>query len=334
VSAGTRRVLAQWLRRLGRDDAFRQFVDSKKFRNPDTENEVEFDSLPKEEQARILRQWKDRDKQPEKERKSPRGVLPVDKKQARARAKEMAERLTGLNYRDRDGSLYEDKLKPWPIDMGKITVRDVKGKEHHLPITVKLGVPHPDAWKMGRSLVTGGAATFGHYEDEPDGHGFPVGVEIKINRYKTPNQLAKAQSLLEEEIYNVMIHELTHAQDVDETLAQKNKRQKKHDDKDPHVYYNLPHEVRAFTQQVADEIEHRLDLNYGKDEDPWFPDDADLLRSFLDQSTTWSRVKKYMTPANRKKVLSSAYSAVEEYTKRQKSKKKVARAWLKRLTRA
>jgi hypothetical protein len=329
MRSAARQVLVRWLSRAALDASFRKFVDEKTWRNPETENDVQFDSLPREEQARIFRQWKDRDKEPEKERKSPRGVIPVDKTRARAKAKELADRVVGMKFREPDESLWMNRTQPWPLDAGRIVIHDVKGQEHHIAVQVVIGEPDEEGWRAGRSLVNGGKAHHSHHKFDPHGHGFPSGIEIEVNRNKTPSQLEKGRKLLEDEIYNVLIHELTHSQDIDESMAQKEKRRKTQDEKDPKVYYNLPHEVRAFTQQVTDEIEKALEKNYGNREDPWFPDDRDLLEGFLGQSVTWDRVKKYMTPENRKKVLRSTYSAVAEFTKRQKSKK-VARAWLSR----
>lgn len=316
------RVGSRWLRRFARGQLFRTFVDGRKFQNPETDNSVQFESLPKEEQARIFREWRHRDDESESERASPRGIVPVDKKHARQKASEIAGKLTEAKFRDPDDSLWMNRTQPWPMKATTIRYRDVKGHEREVEVSLDIAPHDPESWREGRKFVVGGSLQHRHHgEHDP---GWATGITVKLDRDKTPKDLADGKKLLEDEIYNVLIHELTHARDH-LTPAQTKKHQRGRDPKDPKVYYNDPNEVKAFSQQAVDEIESTLDRMYGgvadDDDDPWVPDAADLFHSVIDQSRTWQRVKPHMDADNRRKLLRSVYDSISEFRKRVTKKK-------------
>lgn len=93
-----------------------------------------------------------------------------------------------------------------------------------------------------------------------------------------------------QELFSVLIHEMTHLIDVLEKLGDST------DSEDPSVYYNKPSELRAFLQQIVDEAQ-----TFAQEHGP--APLTSLLPLALKNSPTWQRIEKALTPLNRKKVL-------------------------------
>jgi hypothetical protein len=111
-------------------------------------------------------------------------------------------------------------------------------------------------------------------------------------------------------LYSVLIHELTHVVEAAHLRGVENVEVNDEGDlRDKAKYYNSPHEVRAFMQQVVDEAVlwasrafPRVQITDGSN------------RRFVDEllklSPTWQRVEQSMNAANRKKILTAVYDAL------------------------
>ena len=292
--------------------AFMQWATSRKHRNPETDNLVEFVSLPAREQKLLYRQWSRGRDPAEERRRGPRGVVPVDRKEARRKAEILAYVVTSLGFQDQDVPLRDNSSQPWPAKgAGSIEVTDVRGKKHKVPVALSTA-PAPEGNRAGgRRNVARGQITMRHEgEDDP---GTPFGITIYLDESRTPAQLREDSSRLENEIYGALIHELTHAGDVLETPRGQEERKKKEPDRG-REYHNRPSEVRAFKQQIADEIQRGMYFAYHDEEDPeWIGADADSVMELLAGSPTWERIRRDLNPENRRSVLKTVADVVRRF---------------------
>lgn len=372
-----RSVASRWARcrvveaKVRRDlSGFREEVEGKRFRNPETGNEVLFESLPRKEQARMFAEWRRRQRGDEPRRDRERGLIEIDREKARSEAKRMAEKIQGWKVRDPDEPLGERFLPGMggPVTLGKMLETSVKGRPRPFPVLLGVGKPVADLWRSGRHFVSGGSVAFRHLGENDDG--YPLSLRINLNPKVTYRELQdpKSRDRIEREIYSVMVHEMTHARDVIETPAQQRRREKgipegagtsDHPDearrKDrerlegrEREYYNRPSEVRAFKRQVAEEVRRELEKIHKvhdfkrdrarekgdeADDDPeWLPTDAASVMDVLGRSPTWDRMRTWLTPQNRRKVLETVASVVRKFKEDRGGKvaRRVAAAWLLR----
>lgn len=106
-----------------------------------------------------------------------------------------------------------------------------------------------------------------------------------------------------DELYSVLIHEATHLADKLSYVASETSNE------DPNIYYNRPTEVRAFMQQIVDEVVTHAKV-IAKDLDG-FTDTEQLVRLSLERSTTWNRVKPYVNPSNKKRILKAVHGVID-----------------------
>jgi hypothetical protein len=371
-----RDVAAAWARRIlakqSQLSEFRQDVEGRKFRNPDTGNDVLFVSLPKKEQARIFAEWRRKQKGVEPKPERERGLVQIDREKARYTARRMAEEIGKWKVRSPDepvGRLGLPGGGGGPITFGQMFETSVKGRPRPFPVQLGVGGHGEGLWRAGRHYVSGGEVKFRHLGEKDEG--FPISLRINLNPKLTYRDLQdpKATSRIEQEIYSVMVHEMTHARDIVETPAQVRRRKKdtperpgpqdspeeseqkerEHFQGREREYYNRPSEARAFKRQVAEEVRRELEkahrvLEFKRDrakekgedfeEDPdWIPMDADRVMSVLDRSPTWDRVKHHLTPQNRRKFLETVASVVRKFKEERGGKvaaRGIAAAWLRK----
>lgn len=304
--------------------AFLQWATSRKHRNPETDNLVEFVSLPPREQKLIYRAWSRRRDPAEEARGGPRGVVPVDRNRAREKAGDVADLIAKLDL-DPDRPLGEQE--GWPRDAGTVRVTDVRGRTHEIPVELRAAEAPPGAWRARRRYVPG--ATLRSTHETERGEGTPARLIVRLDGQRTPAEMRDDKDRVENELYGVLIHELTHAADV---LRRRDPAQ---EGGGGAAYHNRPSEVRAFKQQIADEIQRGLYFAYRDEEDPeWIGADADSVMELLSASVTWDRIKDDLTPANRRSVLKTVADVVRRFKRerggRTASARWVGRAWLRR----
>lgn len=162
-------------------------------------------------------------------------------------------------------------------------------------------------------------------------------VIVKINgSYTAREYIDIAESkILDDRIYGILVHEMTHAADV-ATKAQYEVGSAggPYTTKDLKSYYNDPKEVRAYMQQVVDEVlsfggkrqnvDKMLKL-FGPENERGRQRGVEVL---LKNTETWSEVEKHLNFTNRKKILKAVYRAlVDEGHIKQASVTKVAARW-------
>jgi hypothetical protein len=127
---------------------------------------------------------------------------------------------------------------------------------------------------------------------------------LKYPHRLTPSRNTSSPDNLPASIYSILIHELTHAAEVD--TGRPPLGGKDVDNLSDEEYINDPEEVRAFMQQVVHET-----VKFGKDHRDSF-DDKDLMHSALMISHTWARIAKKLTPSNKKRIMKAVYTAFVE----------------------
>lgn len=106
-------------------------------------------------------------------------------------------------------------------------------------------------------------------------------------------------------LYPILLHELTHAADIFAPVLGMSEDAAR----DNAAYYNHPSELRAYMQEVVDEVEQRF-RHYEKLKSRFGNRALDML---LNMSTTWKEVSPHWTVANRQKVLKAVYQALETW---------------------
>jgi len=185
------------------------------------------------------------------------------------------------------------------------TLRNVMGENLTVDILITAGKsrgpgPFVDAGGYGFNRQTGRSV-----------------VIIKLNGSYSATEYADAAKtgMLHSGIYDILIHEMTHAADV--AIKAKYKAgpaSGPYTVEDEAAYYNDPKEVRAYMQQVVDEI-----LRYGGKRENL----ERALKVFkgprhrgievlLKNTETWPEIEKHLTRQNRNKILKAVYQALSE----------------------
>lgn len=124
-------------------------------------------------------------------------------------------------------------------------------------------------------------------------------IEIHFNARLSGAELEDSKTV--DDVYSVLLHEVTHATEmvIDRALAEReaNPDRPTHTSHRPD-YYDIPVEVRAFMQQVADEVETAVRSGVP-------------FRQALKESPSWQRVSPRMNQRNLKKIMKGVYTHIE-----------------------
>mgnify|MGYP002638878121 CR=1 FL=1 len=125
-------------------------------------------------------------------------------------------------------------------------------------------------------------------------------IEVRFNARLSGAKLEDSKTV--GDVYSVLLHEVTHATEmvIDRALAEReaNPDRPAHNSHRPD-YYDIPVEVRAFMQQVADEVETAVRSGVP-------------FRQALKESRSWQRVSPRMNQKNLKKIMKGVYTHIEE----------------------
>ena len=131
-----------------------------------------------------------------------------------------------------------------------------------------------------------------------------IALQLRVNSARPPEEFLRTG--LDKEALSVLVHEATHVRDV----IRMSDISRKLDDE----YYNSPHEVRAYMQQVAHEVLYYVEeLARRVGVGPWGVRlQGDLVEDALSTSHTWGAIKNEMSPANRNLVLKGVARALQD----------------------
>jgi len=137
-----------------------------------------------------------------------------------------------------------------------------------------------------------------------------------------PLHSCRAESCLNYGLYSLLIHEATHAAEMDHmkglTYSPKQILEEGDKGKAWGAYINDPSEVRAFMQQVADEVVHNIGksdqmhrmLRERAEKDPHA--NQKLLHYGLLLSTTWKAIEGHLTPKSKATILKGVYDRMDQ----------------------
>jgi hypothetical protein len=236
--------------------------------------------------------------------------IPIDKGKVQKLAHDAATGLKKhLKFRpgDMDGPMFSARgfnANRWGYHVGVYSTTDVMGNPVNVPVDVDAS--EPETWVGPRHYVKGGSVTSRHH-GSGKGYGSKIGMTLSINYQRTPNELLQNTKAVEQELYSVLIHEVTHLRDLlKHTPARAGAGSAD--------YHNKPSEVRAFMQQIVDEVlsyVHKL----GRDDGGWLFTgrlSSDFVDSVLDKSGTWERIRRDLTKPNEKLILKAVTRSLSD----------------------
>jgi len=115
--------------------------------------------------------------------------------------------------------------------------------------------------------------------------------------------------VLTNQLYAVLIHELTHAADkfapkgVADQMTQEEAQGNA-------AYYNHPAEVRAYMQEVVDEVEDKF-KHWDKLEKSFGPGKG--MTYLMNMSNTWGEISPHLTERNRRLIIKTVSQALADY---------------------
>lgn len=216
-------------------------------------------------------------------------VIPMDKAGIRELSKDL-EQVLAKALAHREGPIGTMVFGQYPYE-----VRTVDGGS--LRVWIRLhSVPSRDF----RYIVGGGLGKV---------KGQPV-VVINVNGNLAAEVLWKSAHAraMHDQIFPVLLHELTHAADKFAPAPGETKTEQGLQD-DLDFYFNNGSEVRAYMQEIVDELGSR----FGHFEKLKRLFGAKAITTLLNLSPTWQRVSPHWTRQNQNKVMKAVYQALEDW---------------------
>lgn len=223
--------------------------------------------------------------------------------------KRFAKYLSGRILRDLIGDFASDT----PIsDTGRylikdmITIQDVLGNDIETLVLVK----SERAPKRLGMITGGGAGTTSRGKQA---------IQINLNGSWTPDEFSEPSSSfgrqnLPKELFSILLHELTHIADIFKKKRETTRRVLREDEVDLEDYYNRPEEVKAYMQDVADEVLSRLpklkEMHESAERNVSF---NKMIKQSLVLSDSWERIEPYLSRQNKKKIMSAVYREAEDW---------------------
>lgn len=229
--------------------------------------------------------------------------IPINKVEAKGLTDKIMQVLPQhLRFRDDPSdSLYSQRgFRPdtWGFVVAKYVVQDVKGALVAVDVKVEsrnkaLGFSGP------RQYVVGGAVT----QRVQGSHAFKYQMTVTLDAAKSPKAFLDNEARVAKEVYSVLIHEITHLRDL---LAPGGIS---HLDED--TYHNEATEIRAFMQQIVDEVIDYVHEQGGAG-NLWAGASMSLLDRALENSTTWNRVHRALNTQAKKTLLKGVYTGLQD----------------------
>ncbi len=193
-----------------------------------------------------------------------------------------------------------------------IRLKDVR--EGEVVVSLEIRVVKPKFKNWSRLFVPGGGVHSRYYGNEQgvaEGYGTPWVLYLNLDGTVPPAAWSDKlnRHAIARELYSILIHEFTHLRDL---LPYHGKQEHDSEEEEAIEYYNRPVEVRAFMQQVVDEVITDMEKK-AVDTEGWYIDTAwDYIESLLEKSYNWQRIKGFLKPENKRKVLKAVARAVTD----------------------
>lgn len=234
--------------------------------------------------------------------------IPIDKPALMALAKDiMAELPKHLRFQDGPETplYYQRGFNPntWGFTIQVYYTTDVMGRVVQVPVKVNAKHKVFD-FRDPRQYVAGGYVRATGFKGK-DLDKYLMGVTLSSSR--SPQDFLSNKSQVEREIYSVLIHEVTHLRDRFVGRADTQST----DEVEAKTYYNRPTEVRAFMQQIVDEVVDYVD-SLGRKGRLWAGPSMYNLEGGLEASPTWDRIRKMLTPQTKKILLKGVHTGYQD----------------------
>ncbi len=167
------------------------------------------------------------------------------------------------------------------------------------PVQVNVALAWRHAPSSARKFVVGGNVKASH--SSKSARGVPVLLTIRFNSNRSVNDFLREMPRVQKELLSVLRHEVTHLRDL---LPHYEPTE------DVETYYNRPVEVRAYMRQVVDEVLAEMHED-AKESEGWIDTSWDSAERYLEKSFTWERVRKVLSPKNKKAILKSVAQGMQ-----------------------
>ena len=232
--------------------------------------------------------------------------IKIDKSEAKKIAGKLATALkTHLQKVSRkDGNLGEVKKPIGPVLTTDIV--DVMGRKQRINVAMVAKLAPGHKWIAGGGI--GVHKGSGRLKDQPI-------IMIVLNGNQSVESfLSVVDSILKKNFYEMLIHELTHAADT-ANPQWRVPEQKKRGFQPPgrreySRYFNDPSEVRAYMQEVTDQVAEFVSKN--KARLLRIADPNKIIRWALNFSETWQDIKDELNAKNRNLILKAVYTVLQD----------------------
>jgi len=235
--------------------------------------------------------------------------IKIDKDGARETAKRLTDALRNHleairgDYGTGDRELGEVR-QIGPIMTADIV--DVLGRDQRINIVMLAKKARTHHWIAGGGI--------GVHKGSGKLHGQPV-IAVVLNGSSTIDSfLSVVDGLLRKKIYEMLIHELTHAADV------RNPKWRVHGKKERGFkppkpgeygsYFNDPGEVRAYMQEIADQVIEFVSKN--RSTLSRIASSNKIVQWAIKSSETWQNIKDELNLKNRKLIIKAVYTALQD----------------------
>lgn len=212
-------------------------------------------------------------------------AIPVDKRQVEQETqKALREVWSHLKRLPQDQPIGTQNLY-----IGKILFQGVRGEDVPVIVMVQSSINN----STPNFIVRGGAG------ESPMG----TVVGVILNGDKTPDEMLSQNASIYRDFRRTLLHEVTHA--VDPGTGQQSGREAPKSPEEWAAYFNLPREVRAYMQEIVDQVVRSLPRKVDRVS-------RQVIENLLAKSRTWMEIGDLFSDKNRRKIIQAVYRAVTD----------------------
>lgn len=173
----------------------------------------------------------------------------------------------------------------------------IQGKKLNVSVTVK------SVTGNFKQLVLGGHQDGAFETSKRIPEALMLDISIAVNGSVMPMEYLKSTTLTDD-LYSMLLHEFTHAMDLSGIVNQKVNDVST--DTGLTEYYNQPREVRAYLQQIIDEVQKVIPAIIKQ-----YANRHKLMDEVLKRSFTWNKFKDRWNHESKKKIMQAVYHEVD-----------------------